>query len=258
MSATSTPATAAPTAGPGVRVATGPSVVVPVGPGDRSWRDLAGDLAAAEIAEVVFAATEPAPPEFADLAARIAAPTRWLVTAAGRGPQQNAGATSVGGEHLLFLHADSHIGPVAIDAIARRIRDEPRILHFLRLAFADDGPRATAFNARGARFRSERLSLPFGDQGFGLSRALFERLGRFDERAPYGEDHLLVWAAHRAGVPVRVVDEPDATVTTSARRYRDRGWFRTTARHLAMTVAQATPQLAGLLADRFLRRSSLS
>jgi hypothetical protein len=69
-----------------------------------------------------------------------------------------------------------------------------------------------------------------------LPRTLFERLDGFDEHASYGEDHLLVWAAHHAGVPVVPVG---ASLRTSARRYRERGWLRTTLRHLLLTARQA-------------------
>ncbi|MEM1062632.1 MAG: glycosyl transferase family 2 [Planctomycetota bacterium] len=239
--------------GPSGRVAR-PSVIVPVGPGDQSWRALADDLSGCDLAEVVFAAADPMPTNFPSRVETADATVTWTAGPIGRGRQLNAGAATADGDLLLFVHADSRIGPAAVDAIAARVDAEPDTLHFLRLRFAADGPASVGWNERGARFRSERLGLPFGDQCFGMSRALFERLGRFDETCRYGEDHLLVWAAHRAGIPVRVVDAPAAEVVTSARRYRDSGWLRTTAKHVALTVAQAAPQLAMLARDRLTGR----
>ena len=87
--------------------------------------------------------------------------------------------------------------------------------------------------------QAARLPTPFGDQAFCMRRDDFWRAGGFDDRAPYGEDHLLVWQAGRVGIPVRSVG---ARIYTSARKYRDRGWARTTARHLWLTYKQAVPE----------------
>ena len=91
-------------------------------------------------------------------------------------------------------------------------------------------------NAMGANWRSRRLGLPFGDQGLVLPRLEFDRLDGFDPRLAHGEDHALVWRARRAGLPLR---EIDAAVITSARKYAERGWLRTTLRHLRLTADQA-------------------
>ena len=93
-------------------------------------------------------------------------------------------------------------------------------------------------NAAGANLRARWLGLPFGDQGLLLPRACFEALHGFDEQAAYGEDHLLVWAARRAGLPLRHIP---AVLETSARKYARHGWLRTTWRHWRLTVAQAWP-----------------
>jgi GT2 family glycosyltransferase len=69
-----------------------------------------------------------------------------------------------------------------------------------------------------------------------LPRGLFTRLGGFDEDLESGEDHALVWAVRRAGVSLVALD---AAIYTSARRYAEKGWLRTTLRHLRMSVQQA-------------------
>ena len=98
----------------------------------------------------------------------------------------------------------------------------------------------------GARLRSRLLRLPFGDQALCLDSALFRRLGGYPA-VERGEDHLLVWRAHRARVPVRPVG---AAVTTSSRRYLAKGWAWTTVRHVGLTVTQALPEFLALLRGR--------
>ena len=72
---------------------------------------------------------------------------------------------------------------------------------------------------------------------------MFFSLGGFPEDAPYGEDHLLAWRAHQQGVPLRCTG---ARLRTSARKYGERGWLRTTARHVYLTYRQALPEAARL------------
>jgi hypothetical protein len=88
---------------------------------------------------------------------------------------------------------------------------------------------------RGAGFRSRVFGLPFGDRARCLPAATFHALGRYNELAAHGEDHLLVRGARSAGIPVPPVC---ATITTSARKYREHGWFRTTFRHWRLTLPQ--------------------
>lgn len=212
------------------------SVIIPVGPGELSWRDLLGDLSALQAdAEILLVAVPGgAPRELAprDFALRV--PARWLEAPAGRAAQQNAGAASALGETLWFLHADSRV-PAGSVAAAQGFAGRAALGYF-DLRFRDDGPRLTWLNALGARIRSRWLGLPFGDQGLILPRMLYDALGGFDASLPAGEDHALVWAARRAGVPLVPLRAP---LFTSARRYAEHGWLRTTFRHLWLTLAQA-------------------
>lgn len=212
------------------------SVIIPVGPGDQSWRELLGDLRTLRgDAEIILVATPGAiPRDFRMQDYDLDVPTSWLAAPAGRARQQNAGAAAAGGDVLWFLHADSRV-PVDSLAVARRFARSAAIGYF-DLRFRDDGPRLVRLNALGARIRSRWLRLPFGDQGFILSRRLFESLGGFDESLRTGEDHALVWAARRNGVELAPLDAP---LLTSARRFAERGWLRTTLRHAYLTVVQA-------------------
>lgn len=212
------------------------SVIIPVGPGETAWRALLGDLGALrEQAEIILVATPGGiPRDFRMQDYGLDAPTSWLAAPAGRARQQNAGAAAAGGEMLWFLHADTRV-PAESLAAARGFSDATALGYF-ELRFADDSPRLVRLNALGARLRSRWLGLPFGDQGFVLARRLFESLGGFDESLPAGEDHALVWAARRAGVRLAPLDTP---LLTSARRYAERGWLRTTLRHARLTAVQA-------------------
>ncbi|MFU8895858.1 MAG: TIGR04283 family arsenosugar biosynthesis glycosyltransferase [Gammaproteobacteria bacterium] len=212
------------------------SVIIPVGPGDDTWRDLLDDLAVLEDgAEIILVASQGgAPAAFRPGRYGLRVPTRWLETPAGRARQQNAGAAAAGGETLWFLHADSRLPPASVAAATHFYGRAA--LGFFDLRFRDDGPRLVALNAFGVRLRSRWLGMPFGDQGLILPRRLFEELGGFDEGLPQGEDHALVWAARRAGIPLIPLRTP---LLTSARRYAQHGWLRTTLRHARLTIAQA-------------------
>lgn len=217
------------------------AVVIPVGPGDDAWRDLLPQLRALPPgAELRLVASQPEDASHASLAAASGLPDdrAWMQVSRGRARQMNAGAAATRAGLLWFLHADTRFDDPAraIAAVLASAAEHPGALGYLDLRFADDGPAATVVNAAGAWIRSRWLHMPFGDQGLFLARATFDRLGGFDESLPAAEDHALVWAARRAGVPLRAAG---ATITTSARRYAEHGWARTTWRHLRLTAAQA-------------------
>jgi GT2 family glycosyltransferase len=164
----------------------------------------------------------------------------WVEAPLGRARQMNAGARAARGRHLWFLHADSGFSRPDVEALATALREAPRALHYFNLAF-DGRPRQLMYlNQAGAWWRSHALGLPFGDQGFCLERDAFFALGGYDEQAAYGEDHLLVWQARRAGIEVRCTR---GRIVTSARKYREQGWLRTTILHQYLTYRQAAPEL---------------
>lgn len=212
------------------------SVIIPVGPGERAWGELLRDLTAlepgAEIILVAAAGCMPAQALAQDHGLRV--PAKWIEAPVGRASQQNAGAAAASGTMLWFLHADSRVPPASITQ-AREFAGHAALGYF-DLRFQDDGPRLARLNAVGAWIRSRWLGLPFGDQGLLLPRTLFQALGGFDERLSIGEDHALVWAARRAGVLLLPLRAP---LYTSARRYAEQGWLRTTLRNARLTIAQS-------------------
>ncbi len=211
------------------------SIVVPIGPGESAWRALLGDLQGVPVdVELLLVGVDAAPPELDALAGVLAGRLRWLQASKGRASQQNAGAAAARGNWLCFLHADSRLEAAAVRALAAVAQRAAALYHF-DLGFFD-GPALLRLNALGANLRSRLFGLPFGDQGLCLPRADFQRLGGFDERLPRAEDHALVWAAHRAKLPVRRLG---ARLRTSGRRYAEAGWLRTTLRFLALSWTQA-------------------
>jgi rSAM/selenodomain-associated transferase 2 len=214
------------------------SVIVPVAPDETQWCALLDDLAAL-----------PAPSEVILVRAahdELAIPSSWLQdlhirqiqSFPGRARQMNLGARLAGGRWLWFLHADTRLGATVLTALNQFLASEREALGWFDLKFRDDGPALTRLNARGARWRSRWLGLPFGDQGFVIPAAAFAQLGGYDETVRYGEDHLLVWAAHAHGLPLHPIG---ATLFTSARKYAAHGWLRTTLRHWLLTLRQALP-----------------
>lgn len=207
------------------------SIVLPVGPGDDAWPPLYAalrkDATAAELLPV-FARDDPQP-----------TPAHALRAPQGRAHQQNAGAHTAHREWLWFVHADTRLTPEALPALRAFLGCGEPALGWFRLRFDYDGPQhlqwAMRANAAGANWRSRRLGLPFGDQGLLIPRREFDRLEGFDPRLAHGEDHALVWRARRAGLPLR---EINAALITSARKYADLGWLRTTLRHLRLTADQ--------------------
>jgi hypothetical protein len=149
-----------------------------------------------------------------------------------RASSMNQAAAVATGRHLWFVHADTTLGSDAVSALLAGLKDTGADLRYFDVRF-DGGP-LMRLTELGVFIRSRLLQLPFGDQALCIPAATFRDLGGYDETAAYGEDHLLVRRARRSGIPVRPIG---ATITTSARKYRDNGWLRTTLKHCQRTLA---------------------
>lgn len=210
------------------------AVVVPVGPGDAPAAALCAALESLPAATELCVVTADGD-DVARATAACAPRWRHVTAPPGRAAQQNAGAAGTTLPWLWFVHADSRLAPTTLPALAAFLAEGTPALGFFDLRF-HDGPALMRLNAFGAWFRSRVLGLPFGDQGLVLPRTLFADVGGFDVRLACGEDHDLVWRARRHGVPLRAVGAP---LSTSARKYAERGWGRTTAWTLRETWRQA-------------------
>ncbi len=213
------------------------SVIVPLAPDETVWPRLVGQLGALPPrSEIIVVHAHAVPPDAPRASGDVS--IHHLASAPGRALQQNLGARQACGRWLWFVHADSQLQPGTLPALVTFMARSDDALGWFDLQFDDDGPRLAAINAWGANLRSRWLQLPFGDQALLLPAERFAELGGFDECTRYGEDHLLVWAARRAQLPVRRVGAP---ILTSARKYARAGWLRTTVRHWRLTLAQAWP-----------------
>jgi len=213
------------------------SVVIPVGPGDETWQDLLKDLAPLpETASVYLVSPNISDELRVEHQKHLQARLNIVTADFSRARQLNTGAKVSAGKFILFLHADSRLpneSLAALDAILQS-NDIPSLFYF-DLKFSNDGPRLMMLNEIGANARSRLLGIPFGDQGFCIRRDLFEQVGGYDTEVAHGEDHLFVWACRALGIETFRVNAP---IFTSARKYRDKGWLRTTTMHAAIVVSQ--------------------
>jgi rSAM/selenodomain-associated transferase 2 len=154
----------------------------------------------------------------------------------GRGSQMNAGARLARGEILVFLHADTRLGPAHVESLRAAGTDPGFTAGAFRLNLSPPLP-ALRLIAWGANWRSRLFGLPYGDQVLVLRRELFYNLGGFSQRRP--EDLDLVLRLRRYA-RLRLLTPP---VASSGRRWLTQGYFRTTRRHwlfLARHLAERT------------------
>jgi hypothetical protein len=232
------------------------SVIVPFAAGDLAWKDLLQDLKVLPVESEILLVGPDAPDAdiFAKAKSGLVADVRYVYSPPGRGRVLNSGARASKRDYFWFLHADSKVPRQSIFRLGFSLAQQPGSLHYFGLQFLPDGPRWMLLNSYAANLRSKHLGLPFGDQGFALSRSTFYRLGGFREqshlprivtsrtarfdlsREGVCEDQSFVWEAHRKRVPLHRVP---ATIFTSARRYEKVGWAKLTRSRVWSTAQQA-------------------
>lgn len=165
----------------------------------------------------------------------------------GRGAQMNVGARRATGRWLLFLHADSRLPDGWLDAFASVTGDSNVVGGWFR--FALDAPNWQArVIERLVAMRVRLWRLPYGDQGIFVRRDTFDKLGGYREW-PFLEDVEFVGRLTRAG---RMAEIP-LPLVTSARRWEREGWFRRSARNLAIVVLYFLGVSPARLARRYSR-----
>jgi rSAM/selenodomain-associated transferase 2 len=160
-----------------------------------------------------------------------AAGAQVLMSSRGRARQLEAGWRATGAEVVLFLHADTRLP----DGWAAAVRDALAAPDVAGGAFAlrfDDRSLAMRVVEWGAHRRAAVAGLPYGDQALFVRRRVLEAIGGIAP-VPIAEDLDLVHALRAHG---RLALLPLA-VSTSARRYRKHGAFRTWLRHAVALVA---------------------
>lgn len=151
---------------------------------------------------------------------------RLIHSPKGRGVQLGAGGEAARGDWLLFLHADTVLGPDWREAVERHARSAPGSAACFTLRLY-----AAAWQARliekGVAARVRLLGLPYGDQGLLISRALYHEVGGY-RPLPLMEDVDLVRRVGRCRLRMLEVE-----ALTSAERWEKDGWFARSARNLA-------------------------
>ena len=165
---------------------------------------------------------------------------RWINTDTGRAGCLNEGARQARGIYLWFLHADSIMGKGSITGLTDMIASEEKnrsrhSLYYFDLKLISSVRRFTRPKELGVLFRSSCLHTPFGDQGFFMNKELFYHYGPYSEEASYGEDHLLVRKFRREKITIKPIGR---YLYTSARKYDENGWTKTTLSHLYLWLKQ--------------------
>jgi len=174
--------------------------------------------ACAEVSEIIVVdggSTDGTPRRAEELGCRV------LPSPPGRGAQMRLGAAQATGDVILLLHADTHLPPNAGRALLDTLRDPSVVGGGFWKVF--DQPR---WFMRGSRMRCW-LRLNFsgrilGDQGIFLRRDVLDRINGVPDW-PLMEEYELCRRLRTVGRLTLAA----ATVVTSARRFRERGGFRT-------------------------------
>jgi hypothetical protein len=220
------------------------SIIIPVAVGDLSFKSLIEDLSFLDTSDEIIIVS---PENISNVLASSNKKIEWINSEAGRGIQLNTGAKFAKNEFLWFLHCDSRVKKTAYEKLKKCISKDPLHLYYFDLNFLSDGPSLMILNELGVFVRSRFLKMPFGDQGFCIRKDLFFKLGTFDEKCLYGEDHLFAWQSRINGIPLQSVKE---SISTSARKYKLHGWGKVTIIHLIKTYQQAIPQFIRLLKNK--------
>ena len=156
---------------------------------------------------------------------------KLIRTERGRGIQLAAGARAASGsDWLLFLHADTILGPDWPLAVRQHLQTSREKAACFRLRFDSDAT-AARITEQWANLRSTLFSFPYGDQGLLIRRRLYDEIGGYPA-IPLMEDVAIVRALGRGRIRML-----NCTATTSAERYERDGWVRRGARNL-MTLAR--------------------
>ncbi len=158
-----------------------------------------------------------------------AAGAAWVEGPPGRGGQVRRGADAAGGPWLMFLHADTWLGPGWAVAVMDHMGQGVDQAGYFRLDFRAEGlaPRVVA---GWANLRSRALGLPYGDQGLVIARDLYDLVGGMPDIVLMEDAEM----ARRLRGRLRALP---AEARTSAARYEAEGWLRRGTRNLANLAA---------------------
>ena len=142
----------------------------------------------------------------------------------------NTGATCARGRWLVFLHADTRLGPGWLDVL--RSLDERRSIVGGSFRFAlDSSARWARWIERGVRLRVRLFDLAYGDQALFVRRDAFEALDGYKE-LPLMEDVDFIRRLCRQGR----LEHADVPALTSARRWERDGWLRRSVENVTLLL----------------------
>lgn len=158
----------------------------------------------------------------------------------GRARQLAAGVDATAAGALLFLHADTSLPAGYASSVLGALTDPEVVGGAFRFRFAREGALSGLRRALlrtiewGVAWRLRLFELPYGDQALFVRRSALERAGGVPQ-APILEDLDLVRALKRSGRLVLL----SASVTTSPRRYLERGPLRSVLRNAGILAGDA-------------------
>ncbi len=152
---------------------------------------------------------------------------RVIDTEPGRGRQLNAGAAAAKGDILVFVHADTQLGPACLNQINACLPQLDPMAQWgcfrqqIRLA-----GRRYRWLESGNAWRASKRGYVYGDQALWIHRNLYEDVGGFAE-VPLMEDVLISEILRKRKPPVLL----PGPVSIPGRHWEKRGVVRTTIRN---------------------------
>jgi rSAM/selenodomain-associated transferase 2 len=170
---------------------------------------------------------------------------RVIASPRGRAAQQNAGAAASESDVLLFLHADTLLPPDADRLVLDGLAASGRGWGRFDVRLSGTAPLLRVVE-RMMGLRSRATGIATGDQAIFVRADWFRRAGGFPP-IPLMEDVALSGALKRLGPPLCL----RARVTTSSRRWEERGIARTIVLMWRLRMAYALGADPARLADRY-------
>ena len=171
-----------------------------------------------------------------------------LSAPAGRARQMNVGAQAARGRWLWFLHADSQLPDRAWHRVIEALQPAGGWGRF-DVRLSGDRPLLRLVEQL-MNWRSRLTGMATGDQGVFVTRALFEKIGGFAE-LPLMEDIDLSRRLKRVQRPKCLRE----TLTSSSRRWEQRGVLRTIVLMWALRLAYFFGVSPARLATRYDQRA---
>ena len=215
------------------------SVIIPIARNDGSWAALLPQLRQLpHDCEIILSGAIDAAAELINQPQ----PITIISCDKGRAAALNAGAAAANGKWLWFIHADSIISQHSLHCLLKALQQpQQQGLFYFHLRFHSDDAflcLRMKMNSLGVTVRSHLLKSPFGDQAFCIDKKSFLQAGSYPENLAYGEDHAFVWQCHLADISVQSLP---ASISTSARKYANGGWFKISLLHNWLWFKQWLP-----------------